>query len=224
MLPPESGIEVVVMRHSPEAEASPLAAAVLSPDERRRAAQFFIPRDRRRFIARRAQLRTLLGERLGVAAECVRLSSEPHGKPVLAEPLDKSGLTFNLSHSGDLTLYAFASGSTIGVDVEAVRIIDDGDRVAAIAFSKREFERYERLLPRDRAIGFLNCWTRKEALVKAMGSGLSYRLSSFDVSLAPGEPARVTRLGTRRGSSGWRMYSFVPAPGFIAAVAARATS
>jgi len=220
----ESEIDVVVMRESPEKEAAAAAVAVLSSDERHRAKRFLMPRDRHQFINRRAQLRRLLGERLGLPAASVRLSSTAHGKPVLAEPLNKSGITFNLSHADDLTVYAFASRTDIGVDVEPIRIIDDADRVAGMAFSKREYETYARLAPRDKPIGFLNCWTRKEAFVKATGSGLSHSLDTFDVSLVPGEAARLLRLGPTNGDSGWRMHSFHPAPGFIAAIAARVSS
>ena len=99
MLLAERGIEVVVMRESPDAEVERAPVAVLAPDERERANRFILRRDRQRFIARRARLRSLLGERLGVPAASVRLSSGTHGKPALAEPFDKSGITFNLSHS-----------------------------------------------------------------------------------------------------------------------------
>lgn len=223
MLRDESGIEVVVTRQSPDAEAAHAAVADLSPDERERASRFIMPRDRRRFIARRARLRRLLGERLGVQAASVRLTSTAHGKPGLADPLDKSGITFNVSHSGDLSVYAFASRTDIGVDVEAIRVIEDADRIAGIAFSRVEYESYERLSAHDKPAGFLNCWTRKEAFVKAIGSGLSYPLDTFDVSLVPGEPARLLRVGRTHGSSGWRIHSFCPEPGFVAAIAARAT-
>ena len=224
MLPTESGIEVVVMRESTDAGSEREAVAVLSPDERGRADRFLVPRDRHRFVARRAQLRRLLGERLGVPPAIVCLAVGAHGKPVLAPPFDQSGITFNLSHSGDLTLYGFASRTSIGVDVEAIRIVDDADRIAAFAFSQREYATYQRLSAADKTVGFLNCWTRKEAFVKAIGSGLSHPLDTFDVSLVPGEPPRLLRLGTTSGDSGWRIHSFIPAPGFIAAVAARASS
>jgi 4'-phosphopantetheinyl transferase len=157
-----------------------------------------------------------------VSGACVHLSTGIHGKPALAAPLDRSGITFNLSHSGDLTVYAFASDTDVGIDVEAIRVIDDADRLAAMAFSPLEFEIYEGLPPESRVIGFLNCWTRKEAFLKATGAGLCQSLNSFDVSLAPDEPARLLRIGMIRGNAGWSMHGFCPAPGFIAAVAARA--
>jgi 4'-phosphopantetheinyl transferase len=219
---PEYGIEVVVTRDSPDPDTVIASAGILSENERQRAHRFLMEQDRQRFVMRRARLRKLLGERLGVSGARVHLSTGIHGKPALAAPLDRSGITFNLSHSGDLTVYAFASHTDVGIDVEAIRGIEAVDRLAAIAFSPLEFETYERLPPEDRLIGFLNGWTRKEAFVKATGTGLCQSLNSFDVSLAPDEPARLLRIGTRRGNAGWLMRSFCPAPGFIAAIAARA--
>lgn len=222
MLSAGSEIEVVVMRESPDCDTARAAVALLSPDERQRANRFVLLRDRQRFITRRAHLRRLLGERLGVPAESIRLCSGIHGKPALAEPLQKSGVTFNLSHSGDLTAYAFATRIQIGVDVERIRVVDEADRIAALMFSPGEYETYERLPAADKPLAFLNGWTRKEAFVKATGSGLRHSLDTFDVSLAPGEPARVLRLGTNHNVSSWRMHSFFPAPGFVAALAAQA--
>jgi 4'-phosphopantetheinyl transferase len=224
MVPADNGIEVVVMRRLADGEAARAAIAVLSADERERAQRFILPRHRLQFVERRAALRRLLGERLGVAAARVRLSTAIDGKPSLAAPLDRSGVTFNQSHCGDLSVYAFASRTDVGIDVEAIRVIEDADHVASIAFSKREYETYERLPPSDKPIGFLNCWTRKEAFVKAVGSGLSHSLDGFDVSLMPNEPPRLLRLGSIDGSSGWQLHSFFPVSGFIAALAARATA
>jgi 4'-phosphopantetheinyl transferase len=224
MVPADNGIEVVVMRRLADGEAARAAIAVLSADERERAQRFILPRHRLQFVERRAALRRLLGERLGIAAARVRLSTAIDGKPSLAAPLDRSGVTFNQSHCGDLSVYAFASRTDVGIDVEAIRVIEDADHIASIAFSKREYETYERLPPSDKPIGFLNCWTRKEAFVKAVGSGLSHSLDGFDVSLMPNEPPRLLRLGSIDGSSGWQLHSFFPVSGFIAALAARATA
>jgi phosphopantetheinyl transferase len=162
MVPADNGIEVVVMRRLADGEAARAAIAVLSADERERAQRFILPRHRLQFVERRAALRRLLGERLGVAAARVRLSTAIDGKPSLAAPLDRSGVTFNQSHCGDLSVYAFASRTDVGIDVEAIRVIEDADHVASIAFSKREYETYERLPPSDKPIGFLNCWTRRK--------------------------------------------------------------
>jgi 4'-phosphopantetheinyl transferase len=196
-------------------------AAVLSDEERQRACRFAFDRDRQRFIAARGLLRGLLAARLGVRPEVIELEYGAHGKPALARRFAASGLRFNASHCGDVAAYAFSSTGAIGVDVEAVRTIPDADHIAARFFSGREHAAYRALDARDRPLGFFQCWTRKEAFIKALGDGMSHPLDDFDVSLAPGEPARLLRVerspGDRRR---WRMVSFSPAPGFVGAVVA----
>jgi 4'-phosphopantetheinyl transferase len=116
-------------------------------------------------------------------------------------------------------VYAFSSGREIGIDVETVRLIRDADDIAARFFSPRENEAYLALDPPDRPLGFFNCWTRKEAFIKALGDGLYYPLDRFDVSLAPDEPARILRIESTPGDRcGWRMESFSPVTGFVAAI------
>src|SRR5256886_7924492 len=111
-----------------------------------------------------------------------------HGKPALAPRFAASDLRFNVSHCDDLAVYAFSHGCEVGIDVEAVRVMGDADDLAARFFSRREHGAYRALHPRDKPLGFFQCWTRKEAFIKALGDGLSYPLDRFDVSLAPGEP------------------------------------
>jgi 4'-phosphopantetheinyl transferase len=224
MLPADSGIEVVVMRDSPDGDIAREALPLLSAEERQRASRFVLRRDRERFIERRARLRRLVGERLGIPAPSVRLSSGVHGKPALAAPFDMSGITFNHSHSGDLSVYAFASRTDVGVDVETIRVVDDANRIAAIAFSQAEYDTYTRLPVCEKPIAFLRCWTLKEAFVKATGAGLSHPLDTFDVSFVPVDAPRLLRLGSALGDCGWRMHSFFPGAGFVAAVAAKAAS
>ena len=212
-------IEVVMARLDAAPEFVQALAALLSEPERQRARRFALARDRRRFTVARARLRQLLAERLGVDPASVELTYGRHGKPALAS---KHGaqLRFNLSHCDDLAVYAFVSGREIGIDVEAVRSVPDADDLAANFFSRRENEAYRALDPRDRPLGFFNCWTRKEAFIKALGEGLSYALDRFDVSLVPGEPARILRVDDTPGPNcGWRLHSCCPAPGFVTAVA-----
>jgi 4'-phosphopantetheinyl transferase len=208
-------LEVVVA--SLDAGSGDLEAS-LSPDERRRAARFVFERDRRRFIAARARLRQLLGERLGVSPEKVQLAYSSAGKPSLAPGYERD-LRFNLSHCEDVAVFAFADGREVGIDVEAVRELEDAGEIAARFFSPAEDEAYRGLPERERPQGFFNCWTRKEAFIKALGSGLSHPLDSFAVSLAPGEPARILRAGGVPGERcGWTLQGFVPGPGLVAAV------
>jgi 4'-phosphopantetheinyl transferase len=201
-----------------EVDAGPLTG-LLSADERSRAGRFAFERDRRRYIVARARLRQLLGERLGVAPGSLQFVYNPHGKPALARRPGQRDLRFNVSHSGELAAYAFAEGRDVGVDVEAVRELPDADDIAMRFFSRRERAAYMRLPARERPQGFFNCWTRKEAFIKALGEGLSHPLERFDVSLAPGEPARFLRVGETSGRDcGWWMESFSPVTGYVAAV------
>ncbi len=156
--------------------------------------------------------------------EAVELAYGTNGKPVLAPRLAHTGWRFNLSHCGGLAVYALARGHEVGVDVEAVRPLDGGDDLAARYFSRREIQAYRALAARDRPLGFFNCWTRKEAFVKALGVGLSLHLERFDVSLAPGVPARLLRVEPGLADrSAWRLVAFAPLPGFVGALACQRT-
>jgi 4'-phosphopantetheinyl transferase len=212
-------VEVVSVRLDAELAALGVLAQCLSEGERLRASRFVFERDRRRFIVGRARLRHFLASRLAVPPDAVELVYGPRGKPGLSRRFADAALCFNVSHSEDVAIYAFARGREIGVDVEAVRELRDADDIAARFFSRRENETYLALDSRDKPLGFFNCWTRKEAFIKALGDGLYYPLDRFDVSLAPGEPAKILRVESISGNKcGWCLNSFSPAPGFVAAV------
>jgi len=211
--------DIVATRLDVTPEVARMAAAVLSDSERQRASRFAFESGRTRFIVARATLRRLLATRLGTRPEEIDLVSGERGKPALGARFAGSNLFFNLAHCDALAVYAFSCVGEIGVDVEAVRWFADADDVAARVFSPAERQAYGALDPLDRPVGFFNCWTRKEAFIKALGDGFHCSLDSFDVSLAPDEPARILRVENTAGNScGWAMESFVPAPGFVAAV------
>jgi 4'-phosphopantetheinyl transferase len=219
----DAPIEVVVTRLAAEPEAVRASAPLLSDAERHRARRFAFERDASRFIVARARLRQLLAQRLGVRAQAVEFEYGAYGKPVLSRRFAHSDLHFNVSHCDDVAAYAFSCGHAIGIDVEAVREISDADNIAARYFSRLENATYRSLEPRDRPLGFFNCWTRKEAVVKAFGDGLSLPLDRFDVTLTPGEPAKVLRVEDRLGdASGWWLDSLSPTAGYVAAIASQA--
>jgi 4'-phosphopantetheinyl transferase len=218
----DDATEIMVVGLALEPAAVRASASLLSEAERERARRFAFERDARRFIVRRARLRQLLAARLGVRPESVELVYGAHGKPALAHP-GRNSLRFNLSHRDDLAVYALSSGREVGIDVEAIRPLADADAIAARFFSRREQVAYRALDPCDRPLGFFQCWTRKEAFIKALGAGLSHPLDSFDVSLARGAPAELLRVQPVPGDDrGWRLATFSPAPGFVAAVVAEA--
>lgn len=211
--------EATVIRLERNIEEIRALRELLSDTERRCADRFAFDLDRNRFIVARARLRELLATRLNVRPEAVELTYGVHGKPALSSRFADSDLRFNVSHSDDVAIYAFSIGREIGVDIEVVRSIPDADDIAAQFFSRCENAAYLDLESSDKPLGFFCCWTRKEAFIKANGDGLYHPLDSFDVSLAPGEPAKILRIKDMTGSEfGWCLNSFSPLPGLIAAV------
>lgn len=181
--------------------------ALLSPDEIKRANRFRFPEHRRRFIIGRAALRQLLSAYLAIAGGEVNFTYSLQGKPALA-PAHHSDIFFNVSHSEDIAAFAFTKEHSIGVDVEVIRQDIDVTGIPKRFFSSAEQKMLAALEGPAKFRGFFNCWTRKEAYVKAVGSGLSLPLRDFDVSLLPGDPARL--LATRpdpKQTARWSMAS-----------------
>ncbi len=184
---------------------------LLDREERARAMRFRFARDRDRFIARRGRLRLLLGSYLGEAARHIVFRVNDFGKPLI---VGDDGLQFSLSHSHGVALCALAWDRAVGCDLEWRDAELASRETADRLFSARERVDLHSLPSQDWIEGFYNCWTRKEAFVKALGQGLSYPLERFDVSVAPGEPAALLSC-----VGDWSMDAFVPRPGFQAAVA-----
>lgn len=212
-------VEVVVALLDLEASAVNMLAGLLRSEERQRANRFHFARDRRHFIVARGRLRQLLAARLNIHPDSVELSCGEQGKPLLAPGSAAMDWRFNVSRSRDLAVFAFCRGRDVGIDIEAVHPVHDADAVAAHFFSGNELAAYRALDPRDREPGFFNCWTRKEAFIKALGDGLRYPLGGFDVTLAPAAAAKILRVGDAPGEDcGWCLSSFSPAQGYVAAV------
>ncbi len=190
---------------------------LLSTDERQRAERFHFERDRRRFVVGRGLLRTVLGRYLQVSPDCLQFRYGPQGKPALA---GGNGLHFNVSHSGELALYAVALEREVGVDIERIASLKEVDDLAERCFSERENIVLRSLPAERRQQAFYTCWTRKEAYLKATGKGLSLPLDQFDVSVLPEEPAAL--LNTRpvaEEAARWSLASLEPHPDYMAALA-----
>jgi 4'-phosphopantetheinyl transferase len=143
-----------------------------------------------------------------------------HGKPELVQPPGPGAVHFNLSDSGEVVVYAFLRGQEVGVDVEQLRPLADGDRISERFFSAEENAVMQMVPAENKVRAFFNCWTRKEAFLKAGGEGLSRPLDSFAVSLAPGEPAALLRVqGDAQEAARWAIHHLEPWPGYVAAVA-----
>lgn len=195
-------------------------AQTLSADEHARGERFRFERDRRRFIASHGVLRAILGRYLGVEPAQLQFCHRPYGKPALAETSNRSALRFNMSHSHELALYAITRDREVGVDLEYIRPVPDAEQIAERFFSAWENAAFQAIPADLKREAFFTCWVRKEAYVKARGNGLSLPLDQFDVSLTPGEPARLldTRFDSQEASH-WSLYDVTPGPGYVAAVA-----
>jgi 4'-phosphopantetheinyl transferase len=213
--------EVVYAFVSLVGEPSGVDEALLDDKERLRSRRFLRSADCSRFVLAHAALRLLLAGALGVEPASVRYVSGVHGKPRLAPGLVP--LEFNLSHSEGVALVAVARDRAVGVDVEHVRDMPDALNIAATHFSAAERAELRALSSADRRAGFFYCWTRKEAVIKTSGEGLSRALDSFDVDLAPGSTSALRRYAGEHGSGTDMIVRDLPSPpGYAAAGAVAA--
>jgi 4'-phosphopantetheinyl transferase len=182
----------------------------LSPDERARAARFRSPEDARRYMVARGWLRHVLGAALGIAPVDVAISSNP-GKPRVA------GLSFNVSHAGELTLIA-VDDHEVGVDVEPVSSGEAALEAAPLVCTPDELATLADLPPHEAAPLSLAWWTAKEAYLKATGEGFGFPPEQVGVAGVERGEASPVRIGT--DPSGWWVRALQPAPGYVGAVAA----
>ena len=156
-------------------------------------------------------MRSLLAVLAGVEPRSLVLQAGEHGKLSLVGH-ERLAVSFNLSHSGNLVGLALVHARRIGIDIEAERPLTDGALLARRILGPRERKRFERLPKAARAAALLAAWTRKEAVLKAMGIGISGGLDSIDVLsdaiLCAGEPA-----------TSWVVRTLAMPPGYHGAVA-----
>lgn len=208
------GIDVWRIRlDAPEAVTSE-SQQLLSADELARANSFHFPRDQRRFVVAHASLRGILAGYIDSPPCDVRFTTGAYGKPYL----ESGELHFNLSHSDELALVAVTAEGEIGVDIEKIHPLEDAVALAERFFSARELHELRKLERRpESSRAFFECWTRKEAYIKATGMGLSYALDGFHVTFFPEEKVEL-RIHSGEDAR-WSLYNLSPAPGYCAALA-----
>jgi 4'-phosphopantetheinyl transferase len=176
--------------------------ACLSAAERKQAERFRFEKDAVHWRACRAALRSVLGEALGIPPETVAFQFGEFGKPSLSP--SGNGLHFNLSHCRDLALIALCRDGAVGIDVEPA------DRATSLSGCEDAFCHPEEIagLPNDEVLRvptLMEIWTKKEALLKALGTGFSVAAQSVSVANPPASYAgdsrfrefRLHRLGHR---------------------------
>jgi 4'-phosphopantetheinyl transferase len=204
-------VHLWVVRLEASEENFARALALLAADEIARAERFRFERHRRAYVIGRAALRALLSGYLGLDPAAIAFTYGPQGKPALADAA--CSVRFNASNSGQLAAFAFTEACEIGVDVEQHRPLHDLEAIAQRFFSPDETAELLALPASDRDSAFFNCWTRKEAYIKAMGGGLSIPLDSFRVTLRPGDAAGMVSIeGSAEAAWAWTVHAFDPGP------------
>ncbi len=189
----------------------------LSRDEIARADRFRFPHLRSRWIAARAGMRSILADRTGIAPGALTFSFGEHGKPHLAG-LD-TPCSFNLSHSEGRAALAI-SDVPIGVDIQLIG--PHSDSVARDYFSAAEIEALTQMPPERRSEAFYRCWTAKEAVLKALGTGFSLGSKTFTVDFATTSALQLMHANWPDADpAAWQICAFDPAPGFAGSVAAQ---
>jgi len=192
--------------------------SMIGEDEKQRASRFKFQKDYKAFVITRACLRILLADYLNMDPEELKFIYSNYGKPEIA--YDRCDLQFNVSHSKHVSLIGISKTDPIGVDIEFIKFDEDLNIVARRFFSENEYNEFESLNQSDKAQGFFNCWTRKEAFIKAVGHGLSFPLKEFDVSLIPGAPARLKKTHfDEHEKDEWTMMDIGLPTGYVGAFA-----
>jgi 4'-phosphopantetheinyl transferase len=173
---------------------------IISTDELIRADKFRFQSDRNRFIKGRGILRKILGGYLRADPNKLRFSYNQFGKPYLCGKIE-SKLRFNLSHSENLALYAFGFNREVGIDIEQrkVNFIEEG--VISICLTQKETEHFYSLTPIEQNLFFFDCWTKKEAYLKANGCGLSFSPNEVETSDLSKTPFSFQNLPAIEGFS-----------------------
>lgn len=186
-------------------------AALLSEAEQARAGRFKFERDRRLFTVAHAALRSIFASYLRTSPRSIEFVEGRYGKPKLTSD-SVTRIEFNLSHSGELALIAAALRREVGVDLECVRDFDF-EQVAERFFTAREVAALRSLpKPRQRS-AFYQCWTSKEAFLKAKGTGLSGELDEVEIARMDDGDVRI-----RAAVPGWSLMELPVGDGYVAAL------
>ena len=199
---------------------------ILSADEQTRAARFRLDRVRQHFITARANLRLILSTYLDTDPAAIRFVYDELGKPALDSSICSDGLFFNLAHSGELALVAVTYDCEVGIDVEHLRPVRHAEGITRRFFHPDEAADVLACQGKERVEAFFRCWTRKEAVVKAIGKGLQFPLSQFRVPVKSDTPEWLSlpqhalQDASPSTTQMW-LQTFVPCDHYVGAVATR---
>ncbi|GAB4068252.1 4'-phosphopantetheinyl transferase superfamily protein [Ancylobacter sonchi] len=188
----------------------------LSGDEAQRCARLLRTQDRDRFTTAHGIMRHILGKMTGERPETLAFVRNAHGKPSLER---HESLEFNLSHSDGLGVLAVANGFPVGIDVEKIAPVEFA--LAEVALSPSECAELASCGQHESPTHFYRCWTRKEAVIKVLGLGLAQPPDIYDITPEFSREPRLLRLAGRSETSAiWELFHFIPAAGYMGALAA----
>lgn len=194
----------------------------LSPDERAQADRISAIARREAFVRGRSALRFLAGQYLHMPASAVPVRILESGKPIVDRPDPNGQLSVSVSHSGSLLAVAFTRAGDLGVDVEVEDASVDRAAVARRFFSDAEAAGLANLHPAVQVSAFFALWVRKEALLKAIGDGLSTPLSEVEFAVSSTAEPTLLQVPSAYGAvSEWTVCGIAPCPGTPGAVAVR---
>ena len=193
-------------------------AAILSDDERHRAARFVRDRDRARFVIGRAGLRLLLGDYLGMDARSLTFAVEPHGKPMLSSTAASVDIQFNLAHSEALIAWAVGCERAVGIDVEHIPRLHSLSTCPSAFLSPSEEQLLAAMADTDRVARMAEYWTLKEACVKAAGTGLTADVTQLTFDIGPGSACRLTE--SVADAARWEFRLVRPREDYVLAICA----
>lgn len=215
---PEKTVHVWVLNDELVRLGCKAFAHLLSPIERQRANAYRHLWQRDRFIALRSTLRRLAGAYLDCRPEKLCFGVSPLGKPFLQEPCG-AGLGFSVSSTTGIALLAFARNCYLGVDVERVVAGIDISAIGHQVFSSIE-HKYLEQVQIDRIPSFYKLWTRKEALLKAIGTGFLNEPRRYTTEDDPQKPLGWCVFHDGMPLIGWTLVDISIGNGFCGALAA----
>lgn len=192
---------------------------LLAPHEQARASRFTHQTVKTRYIVGRCTLRRIIANYLEMEAKDLVLTEGTQGKPYLADRALHEQLRFNLTHKHDRAALAVSGGYEVGLDLEELRQTIPYLKMAERFFYRRETEELLNLPDYEQLAAFYRCWTRKEAYLKGLGSGLTRPANSFRVSLLPGQPPILDDFQNQVLSQNWSLYDVDVPEGYCAALA-----
>lgn len=193
----------------------------LSEDEIERSNRFYFEKDRMQFIVRRGILKQIISKYLEINPKNLLFEYNPFGKPFLVTNSLKNNIKFNMSHSKNMALYCISSQKDVGIDIEFTQKKVEFHLIIERFFSHNEKAFIQKITTNKRKEAFFKIWTRKEAILKAIGKGISFPLEKVDVSF--NKENFIIRINDNDDGqcteSSWYVEDLLPTKDYVASIA-----